>query len=111
MTTINFDSALLIRREQGPDVVEVTGSNASGKVYCFQEELPRDSAEKWLRELGFTKWVERSMGEIVSSKSGRTQPGLVDTEVTATIAGTERRVLTKQAKGYVEPSAEPKAEG
>lgn len=112
MTTINFDSALLIRREQGPDVVEVTGSGgASGQTYCFQSELPRGTTEKWLREMGFAKWVERAMGEVISSKSGKSQPGMVDTEVTATIAGEERRVITPQAKGYIAPSAERKAEG
>lgn len=110
MTNISFDSALLIRREQGPDVVEITGSHANEKVYCFQSDLPRGSAEDWLKELGFTEWVERSMGEIISSRSGRSQPGLVDSKVVASVSGYKRTILTRQAAGFVEPS-QAKAEG
>jgi hypothetical protein len=107
MTTIKFDSALLIRREQGPDVVEISGAHSSEKVYCFQTDLPRGSGEDWLKELGFTEWVERAMGEIRSSKSGRVQPGMVDTAVVADVSGrNQRTIITRQAVGYVAPEPE-----
>lgn len=100
MTTVKFDSALLIRREQGPDVVEITGAHSSAKVYCFQSDLPRGSGEEWLKELGFTEWVERAPGELVSARSGRSQPGMVDSHVRASVGALTKTIVTRQARDY-----------
>jgi hypothetical protein len=103
MTQINFDSALLVRREQGPDTIELTGKSGSGKSYCFQTEEPRGTAEDWLKLLGFTTWVERAPGFIMST-SGKKQPCMVDCQVKATLIGYEKTYIHDRA---VKPESTP----
>ena len=103
MTNIAFDSALLIRREQGPDTVEITGKSATGKVYCFQTEEPRGTGEEWLKLLGFDTWVERAPGFIMS-RSSKKQPCMVDCQVKATLSGYEKKYLDERT---VKPESTP----
>lgn len=98
MTSIRFDSALLICPESGPEIVEVSGKHDNGGEYAFQLEQPQGAGEAWLRTFGFTEWVERKAGVLVMSRSKREFTGMVDTKVSD--GGKTRVIITEQAKGF-----------